>query len=95
MIRKVLIIGADSINPANDNADVHVELSDGRIYAFLVATPSNLSALMLKEGTDHFVTFPPPVIVHRIDETCIRNAMEELFAETSAASLARYGVLQQ
>jgi len=41
-------------DPENDNIDVHVYLDDGRIYSFVVATPSNIFWCMANEETDYF-----------------------------------------
>ena len=92
-IRSISIIGLN-IDPANDNADVEVTLTDGRSYSFLVATPTNLPRLMSNEGLDYFVSFPPPVIVQKIDEQCLRRAVEELFQDSNPEMLSRYGVRQ-
>jgi hypothetical protein len=50
----------------NDDVDVHVQLDDGSVYSFLVATPDNIRWCMEQEGIDYFFSYPPLVFVHRL-----------------------------
>ena len=83
----------NAIDPEDDNVDVHIHLSDGRTYSLLVATPKNIYWCMEKEGTEHFFSDPPTLLVRFIDEIHVRIAVESLLSENPNL-LAAYGVLQ-
>lgn len=81
-------------DPENDNIDVHVELDDGRIYSFVVATPNNIFWCMANEGIDYFFSYPPIVFVHLITPDNIERALQALLRERKEMWLALYGVPQ-
>jgi hypothetical protein len=80
-------------NPENDNIDVHVELDNGRVYSFLVATPNNIFWCMENEGNDYFFGWPPPIFVKLLTPDNIERALHALLSEDKKW-LELYGVLQ-
>jgi hypothetical protein len=83
----------EEVDPENDNVDVHVQLSDGRCYGFVVATPNNIFQCMANEGVDYF--FGVPVLfVRLLDEAHIERAIRALLSEEDGKWLRVYGVLQ-
>jgi hypothetical protein len=81
------------IEPENDNIDVHVHLSDGRVYSFLVATPNNIYKCMDNEGIEYFFGIPP-LFVKVLDRPHIEEVVRALLSENNGKWLAVYGVLQ-
>lgn len=82
-------------DPKNDNVDVHVQLDDGSVYSFLVATPNNIRRCMENEGIDYFFSYPPVVLVHRLTADNIERALRALLlGEKRELWLGLYGVLQ-
>jgi hypothetical protein len=90
----------DEINPENDNVDVHLHLDDGRVYSFVVATPKNIYSCMdndihcgmVVEEADYFFSYPPPLLVRRLDRDCVERAMIALLDNPRLLEI--YGVRQ-
>ena len=82
----------EQINPENDNFDVRLHLDDGRVYSFLVATPSNIYSCMENEGLDYFFGVPP-VFVRRLTAENVERALTAIL-ESGAEILNVYGTLQ-
>lgn len=82
------------LNTANDNADVHVYLEDGRVFSFVVGTPSNIYGCMDNEGIDHFFGIPF-VFVREMTMAQIQKAMHAIFTEGKGKWVSVYGALQQ
>ena len=80
-------------NPENDNLDVHVTLSDGRTYSFIVATPNNIYWCMENVGLDYFFGIPP-VFVKRLTRLNIEIGLKALIADGEGKWLEVYGALQ-
>ncbi|WP_103931321.1 hypothetical protein [Bryocella elongata] len=83
----------DNVDPDDDNVDVHIHLRDGRAYSLLAATPKNIYRCMRDEGSEHFFSDPPPLLVNFLDEAHVRAAIEAMLVEKPDL-LVTYGVLQ-
>lgn len=83
------------VDEENDNIDILLKLSDGRVYSFVVATPNNVFWCMENEGTDYFFAYPPPLFVSRLNEDNIERAFLALLSERSEHWLNLYGVKQR
>lgn len=83
----------EDVNPENDNIDVHLRLPDGRLFSFLVMTPSNISRCMDNEGLDYYFG-TPPLFVRRLNPECIEKAIRAILTEDDGRWLEVYGVLQ-
>ena|ERR1035441_604967 len=83
----------EDADPENDNIDVHVHLSDGRVYSLLVATPNNIYRCMANEGIDHYFG-TPPLFVKSLTDECIGRAVRALLSDDSGRWLGIYGALQ-
>ncbi len=81
------------VDPDNDNLDVHVRLSDGRVYSFLLATPSNIYKCMTNEGNEYFFG-TPPVFATVLDRMHVETALRALLSEDDGRWLETYGTLQ-
>jgi hypothetical protein len=81
-------------DPENDNIDVHVQLDDGSVYSFLVATPNNIFQCMKKEGIDYFFSYPAPLLVNRLTSASIETALKALLSGEEKFWLRLYGVHQ-
>lgn len=77
----------EDVNPENGNLDVNLHLTDGRVFAFLLATPNNIYWCMTNEGIDYFFSHPPPLFVSRMDTSHIETAL----AHSCPSSIRRYG----
>ena len=85
----------EDVDPENDNLDVNLHLTDGRVFGFLLATPKNIDSCMANEGIDHFFSEPPPLFVSRLDHPHIEEAFRALLSEEHPEKwLNIYGVLQ-
>src|SRR5690242_11563684 len=84
----------DHIKAENDNIDVHVELSDGRVFSILVATPNNMYWCMDNEGIDYYFG-TPAVYVRSLTPDNVRLALEALVADSDGYWLEMYGALQE
>jgi len=85
----------EDVNPENDNFDVSIHLTDGRVFAFLLATPNNIYSRMTNEGTDYFFSHPPPLLVSRMDTPHIEAVFSVLLSQENPERwLNAYGVLQ-
>ena len=60
----------------DDNIDIFVELDDGMVYTMTVSTPKNYYKYMDKEKIDYISSMPPDIIVRKLTEENIRNALE-------------------
>ncbi|WPC43905.1 hypothetical protein [Clostridium sp. JS66] len=60
----------------NDNIDIFVELDDGMVYTMTVTTPKNYYKYMDKEKIDYVPSMPPDIVVRKLTEENIRNALE-------------------
>jgi len=78
------------IDPENGNVGVDVELTDGRIYSFSVATAHSAETSMVRNHEPYFVSLPPPIIVKRLDRETLRSTFETLFATEDEPMLSRY-----
>lgn len=76
-------------NIENGNIDVFVELDDGFTYTMVVTTPQNYYWYMDKEGLDYIPPYPPDIIVRRLTEENIRQAIEA-YAEDDAYWMKLY-----
>ena len=76
-------------NPLNDNADVTVELADGRKFSFTAHTPLNLMSVMDSEALDYFLS-EDLLILRTINEANVRAAVEEMLED---GTIARFGTL--
>jgi hypothetical protein len=81
------------VDPENDNLDVHVRLSDGRVYSFLIATPNNIYKCMTNDGNEYFFG-TPPVFVRVLDRMHVETALRALLSEYDGRWLETYGTLQ-
>jgi hypothetical protein len=81
------------IEPENDNIDVHVRLSDGRVYSLLIATPNNIYKCMNNDGNEYFFG-TPPLFVRVLDRTHVEEALKALLSEDDGRWLEIYGTLQ-
>ncbi|MED3563265.1 hypothetical protein [Bacillus xiapuensis] len=73
----------------DDNIDVFVELDDGYSYTIVVTTPKNLISMMESEGIEYNPALPPMVIVKKLTEENIKNALET-YLENQAYWLKYY-----
>jgi hypothetical protein len=83
----------EEVNSANDNIDVHIHLTDGRIYSLLVATPNNIYQCMASDGIDYYFG-TPPLLVKSLTDECVKKAVVALLSEGSGRWLDVYGALQ-
>ena len=83
----------EEVNQENDNIDIHVELDDGRVFSFLVATPSNIFWCMANEGVDYYFG-NPPIFVRILNKDCIEKAIHAILNEDHGRWLEVYGTLQ-
>lgn len=60
----------------DDNLDVFVELEDGVTYTIVVATPMNLYKQMFQEEKDYIPPGQPQIIVNKLDEETILEAIK-------------------
>ena len=67
-----------ALNPEADNTDVCIRLHDGREFTIVVATPDNLKNMIAREGTGYLSPGMPLLFVERLDNTNIRNLVQEL-----------------
>jgi hypothetical protein len=81
------------VDPENDNLDVHVRLSDGRVYSFLIATPNNIYKCMTNDGNEYFFG-TPPVFVRVLDRMHVETALRAPLSEYDGRWLETYGTLQ-
>ena len=65
----------DNIDNQGDDIDIFVELDDGMVYTMTVSTPKNYYKYMDKEGIDYIPSAPPDIIVRRLTEENIREAL--------------------
>jgi hypothetical protein len=79
-----------AVNPENDNIDVHVTLSDGREFTFVVATPNNLFWCMDNEGKDYFFGEPMLFVKHLTVEN-ITKALDAIVTLDDGRWLKVYG----
>lgn len=76
-----VIVGADGVDPLDDNADTAIVLADGRAYNITLATPANLATLLARwadTGENHagaYLDGANWVIVPRLSEPSIRAAV--------------------
>ena len=77
------------------NFDFFVRLRDGRSYAFVASIPEFIREYMERENEDSFLS-PGLVIVRRIDETSVMDAVESWLrlGLHSQLGLEHYGCLQ-
>lgn len=66
----------DNIDIDDDNIDVFVELDDGMVYTMTVSTPKNYYKYMDKEGINYIPAAPPDIIVRKLTEENIREALK-------------------
>jgi hypothetical protein len=83
------------IDPENGSVGIDVELKNGHMYSFSVATAKNAVSSMNRHNEPYFVSLPPPIIVKRLDEPTLRSTFETLFATDDDAILRRYQVQLQ
>jgi hypothetical protein len=79
-----------AVNPENDNIDVHVKLSDGREFTFVVATPNNLFWCMDNGGKDYFFGEPMLFVKHLTVEN-ITKALDAIVTLDDGRWLKFYG----
>lgn len=84
----------EDVNPENDNIDVHVRLTDGRVFSFVVATPNNISWCMANEGVDYYFG-NPPLFVRLLNKECVEKAIQAILTEDNGRWLEVYGTLQE
>jgi hypothetical protein len=84
----------ESVNPENDNIDVHVKLDDGRTYSFLVATPNNIFWCMENEGVNYFFG-TPTVFVRLLTRQYVEEALTAILRENGGRWVEVYGTLQE
>ncbi len=68
----------ESIDSTNDNIDVCIELSNGKHYTIVVATPQNLQAMMKSSGNPYFEPCSPILFVEVLTEHNIRLLVDKL-----------------
>jgi hypothetical protein len=83
----------DIENPDDDNVDVLLYLDDGRVYAFLVATPKNIYRCMQNEGIAYYFG-EPPVFVKTMTPDSIEQALAAVLHEDGGRWLSVFGTLQ-
>jgi hypothetical protein len=81
----------EKINPDNDNVDVLVRLDDGRVFALLIATPSNIYWCMDNEAHDYYFG-TPPLFVRTLTRRNVENAVGALIQKPEWLNV--YGSLQ-
>jgi uncharacterized membrane protein YpjA len=82
------------VHTTNDNIDVLVHLSNGRVYSFIVATPNNIFWCMENEKIDYYFGVPP-VFVATLTPENIERALQALVSENDGRWLSVYGTLQK
>jgi hypothetical protein len=93
-VMKIEIVGGiDQVDPDDDNVDVHLRLDDGRVFAFVVATPKNIYWCMQNEGKEYFFGVPP-VFVKTLTIEAIGRALGAVVHEDGGKWLSVYGALQ-
>ena len=74
------------LTPEDENADVHVQLDDGREYAGTLYTPANITSLLHKFersgecALGRYFWDPTMLVVRDLTEETIRAAIEDLVA---------------
>ena len=66
------------INTLDDNIDVCIELSNGKQYTIVVATPQNLQTMMKNSGKPYVEPCSPILFVERINELNIKLLIDKL-----------------
>lgn len=94
IVKVAFVGGTEDLDPEEGNSDVHVLLSDGSLYSFLVATPKNIEWCMENEATDFYFGFPP-LLVRRLSQECVQRAIEALIEEEDGRWLEVYGSRQE
>ena len=87
MIKSVWISPVE--NQFNDNADVTVELEDGRTFSFTAFTPLNITTQMRQESLTHFLC-EDLLILTAINEANVRSAVAEMLEDEN---IERFGIL--
>jgi hypothetical protein len=87
------ISSLETIDPDNDNIDVHVTLDNGQVYSFVVATPVNIYWCMENQGVDYFFGVPP-VFVKQLTVENMERAFNAIINENGGEWLDIYGALQ-
>ncbi len=82
-----LTVWSEIAGSDDDNVDVFVRLPDGRGFSFTVFTLRNIERLMMTEYEDDLAFVSPGMmIVRRMDEECIRAAVDKTL---------KYGIIEQ
>lgn len=76
-------------NQLNDNADVTVELEDGRTFSFTAFTPLNLMSVMGAEAVPYFLC-EDMLVLNSINEANVRAAVTEMLEDDN---IERFGIL--
>ena len=71
------------LDPDNDNMDVFVEIEDGTVFTFVVWTPANFYDQMDRDDVDYLMPGRPPIVVRKLTDENIRNAMEAFLEENN------------
>ena len=87
MIKSVWISPVE--NQFNDNADVTVELEDGRTFSFTAFPPLNITPQMRQENLTHFLC-EDLLILTAINEVNVRAAVTEMLEDEN---IERFGIL--
>ncbi len=70
--------GLNEVNIINDNIDVCIELTSGKRYTIVVATPQNMQKLMEDAGIPYMKPGAPFLFVEKLTEYNIRLLVDEL-----------------
>ena len=73
-------------DPTNDNVDVCVTTADGESYTLVFITPDNLKSLMESNHEDFISPTFKYIVVKRIDESIILQAVKEMVSNLSLLS---------
>ncbi len=73
-------------DPTNDNVDVCVTTADGQTYTLVFITPDNLKFLMESNHEDFISPTFKYIVVKRIDESIILQAVKEMVSNLSLLS---------
>jgi hypothetical protein len=94
-IRQIKIVSSlEDEDPDNGNVDVHVELEDGRIFSFVVATPQNIYECMDNERINYFFGIPQ-VFVRKLSVENVERAFRALVSEDGGRFFQVYGIPQE
>ena len=74
-VAAVTILG-DTVDPADDNVDVHARLRNGRVIGFTVFTLRNIERLMSADHLPWFVS-PGMLMVYRLTDDAIVGAVRD------------------